>query len=104
MVVCPIAIVAGCKKCPVFAVCPLKGVIGNYLPEPPAVQPPPTRSAKAKTRSLAAGPRQSSLAAAALAVPQRRWPFDEGLPMRGQADPLAWDPVEALKGIVLLPL
>jgi hypothetical protein len=38
MVVCPIAIVAGCRKCPVFTVCPLKGVIGNYVPEPPAVQ------------------------------------------------------------------
>jgi len=58
MVVCPIAIVAGCKKCPVFAVCPLKGVIGNYLPEPPAVQPPPTRSAKAKTRSKRARTRR----------------------------------------------
>lgn len=30
MTLCPIAIVAGCKKCPAFAVCPLKGVIGDY--------------------------------------------------------------------------
>ena len=30
MTVCPIAIVAGCKKCPAFSVCPLKSVIGDY--------------------------------------------------------------------------
>lgn len=30
MTVCPIAIVAGCRKCPAFAVCPLKGVLGDY--------------------------------------------------------------------------
>ena len=30
MTLCPIALVAGCKKCPVFKVCPLKGVIGDY--------------------------------------------------------------------------
>jgi hypothetical protein len=30
MTLCPIAIAAGCKKCPAFKVCPLKGVIGDY--------------------------------------------------------------------------
>ena len=30
MTLCPIALVAGCKKCPAFKVCPLKGVIGDY--------------------------------------------------------------------------
>ncbi len=30
MTLCPIAMVAGCKKCPAFGVCPLKGVIGDY--------------------------------------------------------------------------
>ena len=30
MTLCPIAIVAGCKKCPAFKVCPLKDVIGDY--------------------------------------------------------------------------
>jgi hypothetical protein len=33
MTLCPVAIVIGCKKCPVFAVCPLKGVIGDYKTE-----------------------------------------------------------------------
>ena len=30
MTLCPIALVAGCKKCPAFSVCPLKGVVGDY--------------------------------------------------------------------------
>jgi len=30
MTLCPIALVAGCKKCPAFSVCPLKSVIGDY--------------------------------------------------------------------------
>lgn len=30
MVLCPVAIAVGCKKCPVFAICPVKGVIGDY--------------------------------------------------------------------------
>ena len=35
MTLCPIAIVAGCKNCLAFTVCPLKGVIGDYKePEP----------------------------------------------------------------------
>jgi hypothetical protein len=29
MTLCPIAIAAGCKKCPAFGICPLKGVIGD---------------------------------------------------------------------------
>ena len=30
MTLCPIALVVGCKKCPAFTACPLKGVIGDY--------------------------------------------------------------------------
>jgi hypothetical protein len=30
MTLCPIAIAAGCKKCPAFTFCPLKSVIGDY--------------------------------------------------------------------------
>jgi hypothetical protein len=32
MTLCPIALAVGCKKCPLFAVCPLKSVIGDYKP------------------------------------------------------------------------
>ena len=31
MTICPIAIVAGCKKCPAFNVCPLKTVLGDQV-------------------------------------------------------------------------
>ncbi len=29
MVICPIAIVTGCEKCPAFKVCPLTKVLGD---------------------------------------------------------------------------
>jgi hypothetical protein len=32
MTLCPVAIAIGCKKCPVFSVCPLKTIIGDYKP------------------------------------------------------------------------
>jgi hypothetical protein len=35
MTVCPIAIAVGCKKCPAFAVCPLKSVLGDQKKEEP---------------------------------------------------------------------
>lgn len=34
MVLCPVAIAVGCKKCPAFPVCPLKSVIGDQKPPP----------------------------------------------------------------------
>ncbi len=33
MTLCPIALVAGCKSCFLFKVCPAKGIIGDYKPE-----------------------------------------------------------------------
>ena len=33
MTLCPIAIAVGCKKCPAFTVCPVKGIIGDYKKE-----------------------------------------------------------------------
>ena len=33
MTLCPIAMAVGCKKCPIFGVCPVKGVIGDYKKE-----------------------------------------------------------------------
>ena len=32
MTICPIAIAVGCKKCPVFSVCPVKTTLGDYKP------------------------------------------------------------------------
>ncbi|MBI5901606.1 MAG: hypothetical protein HZB40_20595 [Rhodocyclales bacterium] len=39
MTVCPIAIVAGCRKCPAFKVCPLKRVLGDAPPEAAIAEP-----------------------------------------------------------------
>ncbi|HEY2394427.1 MAG TPA: hypothetical protein VGH81_00400 [Rudaea sp.] len=33
MVLCPVALAVGCKGCPIFNVCPVKGVIGDYKPD-----------------------------------------------------------------------
>jgi len=30
MVLCPVALAVGCRKCPVFAICPAKGLIGDH--------------------------------------------------------------------------
>lgn len=46
MTLCPIAIAVGCKKCPVFAVCPVKGVIGDYKKEGEAKSGRGTRKAR----------------------------------------------------------
>ncbi len=35
MTLCPVALTASCKRCPVFSVCPLKGVIGDHKPKLP---------------------------------------------------------------------
>lgn len=50
MTLCPIAIVAGCKKCPIVSVCPLKGVIGDYKKpeEPQSTEPTKSTQGKAK--------------------------------------------------------
>jgi hypothetical protein len=47
MTLCPIAIAAGCKKCPAFSVCPLKGVIGDYRkPDEAGAKSPPAQPPK----------------------------------------------------------
>jgi hypothetical protein len=33
MTLCPVALAVGCKKCPVFNVCPAKTTLGDYHPE-----------------------------------------------------------------------
>lgn len=38
MTLCPIALAVGCKRCLVFTVCPVKGVIGDYK-KPEETQP-----------------------------------------------------------------
>jgi hypothetical protein len=51
MVLCPVAIAVGCKRCPVFNVCPAKGLIGDFKVDGDATQPlPPVKKAKKKAR------------------------------------------------------
>jgi hypothetical protein len=56
MKVCPIAVVAGCEKCPVFRLCPVKGLLGGYEKPPvPTVKPAagkPRAKPKAKPKLL----------------------------------------------------
>ena len=33
MTLCPVALAVGCKRCPVFAICPAKTLIGDYRPD-----------------------------------------------------------------------
>ena len=46
MTLCPVALAVGCKKCPIFTVCPVKGIIGDYKKEVAA--PPKATSDRAK--------------------------------------------------------
>ena len=50
MVVCPIAIAIGCRKCPIFSVCPAKGVIGDYCGRTPTPRSPCPRSASRRRK------------------------------------------------------
>lgn len=44
MTLCPIALAAGCARCPAFKVCPLKTVLGDA----PKAPPPEAKSAPAR--------------------------------------------------------
>ncbi len=44
MILCPIALAIGCKKCPIFSFCPVKSVIGDQKEEE---KPAPKTKAKA---------------------------------------------------------
>ncbi len=59
MKICPIAIAVGCKKCPVFKICPVKSIIGD-APEAEAAPAAakPTRTVRPAKKSSAARKRQ----------------------------------------------
>jgi hypothetical protein len=40
MTLCPIALAAGCQKCPAFSICPLKTVLGDQKKPDPAAKAP----------------------------------------------------------------
>ena len=43
MTLCPIALAVGCKKCPAFAICPVKGTIGDYKKPDDAARSAPAK-------------------------------------------------------------
>jgi len=43
MTLCSIALAVGCKRCPAFAICPLKSTIGDYKKPDDAAQSPPAK-------------------------------------------------------------
>jgi hypothetical protein len=49
MTLCPIALAVGCRKCPIFKVCPVKTVIGDY--HPPEPKPPASKPSGGKSRA-----------------------------------------------------
>ena len=51
MTLCPIAIAIGCKKCPVFKVCPVKSVIGD-APKAEEVKAKPASKKAAAPRKI----------------------------------------------------
>lgn len=48
MTLCPIAIVAGCQKCPAFKICPVKSLLGD-APAAQEDKPAPARKKASKT-------------------------------------------------------
>jgi len=46
MVLCPIALAVGCRKCPIFSICPVKSIIGDYKPDVAAKKAPQQRKGK----------------------------------------------------------
>lgn len=50
MTLCPVALAVGCKRCPVFAICPAKSLIGDYRPESKQSAKPEAKSAHKRKR------------------------------------------------------
>jgi hypothetical protein len=51
MVLCPVALAVGCKKCPVFNLCPAKGLIGDFKVDADATPSPPAAARASKARA-----------------------------------------------------
>jgi len=53
MKLCPIAVVAGCEKCPAFRLCPAKSLLGGYEKPPVAKAKPAASKPRSKPKSKA---------------------------------------------------
>jgi len=50
MTLCPVALAVGCRKCPIFGICPAKGIIGDFRPDEAAAATPDKPVAVAKKK------------------------------------------------------
>jgi hypothetical protein len=56
MVICPVALAVGCRRCPIVTVCPVKATLGDFretLKDPPKGEEksaPPGQTAKGQKR------------------------------------------------------
>ncbi len=50
MTLCPVAIAVGCRKCPVFSLCPVKGIIGDYKEGKAGQAPKAKKPSASKTK------------------------------------------------------
>lgn len=55
MVICPVAIAVGCKKCPIFNVCPAKSIIGDQKGAKAEDEKPAPKTASKSAPKSAAG-------------------------------------------------
>lgn len=51
MTLCPVAIAVGCKKCPIFSICPAKGIIGDQKKAEADGAKPAAAAAKGRKRT-----------------------------------------------------
>jgi hypothetical protein len=51
MIICPVAIAIGCRKCPIFAFCPVKTVIGDQKPSSRAGKSDPANKPESRSKS-----------------------------------------------------
>jgi hypothetical protein len=56
MKICPVAIAVGCAKCPVFKICPAKGMIGDFVA--PDDKGPAARAASSEGKKPGAKPKK----------------------------------------------
>jgi hypothetical protein len=50
MTICPVALAVGCKKCPIFNVCPAKSIIGDQPSKSAEAAHPPSKRKSTKAK------------------------------------------------------
>jgi hypothetical protein len=50
MTICPVALAVGCKKCPIFSICPAKSIIGDQPSKSAEPSHPPSKGKSSKAK------------------------------------------------------